>query len=72
MFQIRCSTALVGFGPREEVDKRPALYSNQRLLSEAIRRYEDIWLPLVAKHGPPVNDSAATDTAGSADVESAT
>lgn len=37
----------------EEVDRHPALYSNQRLLSEAIRRYEEIWLPLVAKHGPP-------------------
>lgn len=36
---------------RQEVEKYPALYSNQRLLLEAIRRYEQIWLPLVAKHG---------------------
>eukprot|EP00434_Breviolum_minutum_P026825 symbB.v1.2.023709.t1/scaffold2191.1/size86259/1 len=34
----------------QEVEKYPALYSNQRLLLEAIRRYEQIWLPLVAKH----------------------
>ena len=36
----------------QEVEKHPSLYSNVHLLQEAVRRYEEVWLPLVAKHGP--------------------
>ena len=34
-----------------EVEGFPCLYANRRILARAIRRYEEIWLPLVAKAG---------------------
>ncbi|CAE8727850.1 unnamed protein product [Polarella glacialis] len=33
----------------QEVEEHPCLYTNRRILAEAIRRYETIWLPIVAK-----------------------
>lgn len=34
-----------------EVDHYPCLYTNEAVLVEAVRRYETIWLPLVARSG---------------------
>ncbi|CAE7523504.1 GRDP2, partial [Symbiodinium microadriaticum] len=36
----------------QEVDKYPCLYANQQVLRQAVQRYEDIWLPLLAKKDP--------------------
>ncbi|CAE7042011.1 GRDP1 [Symbiodinium sp. CCMP2456] len=36
----------------KEVDKYPCLYANQQVLRQAVQRYEDIWLPLLAKKDP--------------------
>eukprot|EP00913_Durusdinium_trenchii_P026504 g24868.t1 len=50
---VKASLHMIQF--LQEVERHPALYSNERLLKDAVRRYEEIWLPLLAKHRYPTN-----------------
>ena len=34
-----------------EVDQFPCLYANEAILQDALRRYETIWLPAIARSG---------------------